>query len=57
MKKFLQKLLNKHKIIHHHFGCVAKKDKSGRIRYKFYIDGKLCKNEITVEGWYKEKIK
>lgn len=41
--------------VKHHFACVAKKDRSGRIRYFVYIDGVLAKNELTIEGWYDER--
>lgn len=51
------KNLFKTKFEYHHFVCVAKKDKSGRIRYKLYIDGIPTKNEMSIAGWYKENIK
>ncbi len=44
------------KRLYYHFAAVAKKDKSGRIRYRIYIDGKLCKEEISFSGWYSKKI-
>lgn len=39
-----------------HFACVAKKDKSGRIRYYFYINGKRVKKELTIEGWFNANL-
>lgn len=54
MINFIKKLFNKSKKVkkvYQHFACVVKKDKSGRRRHKVYIDGKLAKTELTIDGW------
>jgi len=38
-----------------HFCVISKKDKSGRWRYHMYTNGKLCKQECTIDGWVREK--
>lgn len=55
MINFIKKLFNKSKEVkkvYKHFACVVQKDKSGRRRHKVYIDGKLAKTELTIDGWY-----
>jgi hypothetical protein len=34
------------------WACVAKKDKSGRYRYKLYKNGVPVKEELTWDWWY-----
>lgn len=58
MLKLIKKLLRiKPKGIYHHWCGNVKKDKSGRLRHKIYIDGKVAKTELSIQGWYYEESK
>lgn len=58
MINWIKKLFNKQsKVIWHNFNGIVKRDKSGRLRHKIYIDGNPAKDELSIFGWYTEKIK
>lgn len=54
MLNYIKNLFKKSKHCHH-LRAVSEKDKSGRIRYKIYVDGKLSKKEFTWTNWVDDK--
>jgi hypothetical protein len=53
MKNLLEKIFKRKKFTYVHFTGTSQKDKSGRYRYKIFVDGKLCKQDCYFEGWVK----
>jgi len=50
---FIKKILEIKERVH--YAIVSKKDNTGRYRYILYVNGKLCKEEVTVEFWVRKK--
>jgi len=50
MLRFFKKKPEPNKIFAH-YCSVCKIDKSGRPRYFLYKNGKLCREDLSVEGW------